>query len=171
MFRQNLSLILIFIIFELNQVELIGKSRILYNTIYNTNTIQNSSNSSINNQNIIRNNGPNNMRYYNYIINSNMVRNSVNSSINNVNSMNNMRNNIIRKKDGYLRPFRLLRPLKLKNPDRIFSVNTNPFGISLIGNLINTNKVSGMNRGNVLSNHNQIPNNAIIGNIINTNIS
>lgn len=122
------------------------------NNLNYLNKIQNAKNASIKNQMFqwSRN------RDFNLVKNLNIIRKSDQSVISNRNCVN----------CHYHTTFKLPVPLRIKNPDKIFSIN-NIHGIKVIGNLINTNK--GYN-GNFLVNQNQISGNAIIGNIINKNV-
>lgn len=134
-----------------NKYSLEIKSAGLNNLKY-LNKIQNGINASIKNQMYLWNRN----RDVNLVKNLNIIRKSSHSKISNNKCIN----------CRYHTTFKLPVPLRIKNPDRIFTIN-NIHGIKVIGNLINTNKGS---NGNVQVNQNQISGNAIIGNIINTNI-
>ncbi|RNA20038.1 hypothetical protein BpHYR1_003326 [Brachionus plicatilis] len=85
---------------------------------------------------------------FNSIKNSNIVHKSHQSEISNSNCIN----------CGYHTTFKLPKPLRIKNPDRIFTIN-NIHGVKVIGNVFNTKQGA---RGNVLVNQNKVSANAIV---------
>lgn len=130
----------------------LGLKSFSFNNFNSLNKIKNGMNASICNHNgIFGKNGA-----FNSIKNSNLVHKSHQSEISNSNCIN----------CGYHTTFKLPKPLRIKNPDRIFTIN-NIHGVKVIGNVFNTKQGA---RGNVLVNQNKVSANAIVGNIINTNI-